>query len=243
MITININKLTINGTIDPEVLNTFYSFLEKRGMEIKFGEPHSSVGNSSSLKLKDGVYILTACSIMNDKPMTPEEYVKSTNRRPTGIYVCENGRSLVVALKGSEAIKLTEDFKDSVTGSICKGIQQGYADFNGKQHTNAFLKAGSPAAQFCDNYSSGAGIERDWWLPSLGEMAMIYRNKSAINNCLRICGGEEIPGDCHWTSTEASSCATWIIGEDYGDTCNNFRDATYRVRPVSSHFDFDPISL
>lgn len=236
MITININELTINGTIDPEVLNALYSFLKKSDRKIELGEPHSSVGNSSSHK--DGVFILTAYSILNDKPMTPEEYVKSTNKRPTGIYVCENGRALVVALKGSEAIKLTEDFKNSVTGSICKGVQQGYADFKGKQHTNAFLKVGSPAAQFCVRYSCGAQTEGDWWLPSLGEMAMIYRNKSAINNCLRICGGEEISGDCHWTSTEASSCATWVIDEENGDTCNNFRDFAYRVRPVSSFFDF-----
>lgn len=239
MITININELTINGTIDPEVLNALYSFLKKSDRKIELGKPHSSVGNSSPLK--DGVFILTAYSILNDKPMTPEEYVKSTNRRPTGIYVCENGRALVVALKGSEAIKLTEDFKDSVTGSICEGVQQGCADFNGKQHTNAFLKAGSPAAQFCNNYSSGAGIEGDWWLPSLGEMAMIYRNKAAINNCLRICGGEEISGDWHWTSTEASSRSTWIFDMDKGDTSNNFRDATYRVRPISSYSG--PISL
>lgn len=236
---INIKELTINGNIDSNVLEALNCLLEVNDRGIQFGRLSQ---NKESSNYKEGVFILMQNKMQREMLVKPKNFSSIKDATATGIYVCEHGHALVVALKGSDNLKLADDTNTLVTGFKCKEREQAYRDFNGKQHTEAFLKIGSPAAEFCANYSCGARGKGFWWIPSFGEMDLMYRNKTAINNCLQICGGEELPNEWHWTITEFSSHSAWILDWDRGNTNYSYRYLIDRVRPVSA-FPLNALSL
>ena len=62
-------------------------------------------------------------------------------------------------------------------------------------------------SQLEPNISLTAG---KWWLPSLGEMFMIYANMTKINYALSlITGATQLVEDWYWTSTENSGTSAW----------------------------------
>lgn len=236
---INIKKLTINGNVDRNALKALNTLLTGNNRNIQFDYISQ---NEQSSNDKEGVFILMQNRKQREILVKPENFSSIKDAVPIGIYVCEHGKALVVALNGSDNLKLTNDTDVLVSGFKCDERETAYRDFNGKQHTEAFLKVESPAAKFCANYSCGARKKSSWWLPSFGEMDLLYRNKTAINNCLRTCGGEDIPNEWHWTSTEWSSRSAWIFYWNDGHTDYYFKSYFNRVRPVSA-FPLNPSSL
>ena len=99
-------------------------------------------------------------------------------------------------------------------------------DWNGKANTAATIKASKAdaitntaqyAPGYCNLYSranaNGHGLTAGkWWLPSLGEMFMIYANMTKINYALSlITGATQIVEDWYWTSTEDSATFAWFL--------------------------------
>jgi len=78
--------------------------------------------------------------------------------------------------------------------------------------TNA-EKALSFAHTYSRKNANGYGLtEGTWWVPSLGEMLMIYSNLTAINYALSlITGAEALSSAFHWTSTEYNANNLWYI--------------------------------
>ena len=119
-------------------------------------------------------------------------------------------------------------------------------DWNGKtntaaQITHAECSSNAYAPGFCHQYSrvnaNGKGLTAGkWWLPSLGEMMMIYANMTKINYALSlISGATPLQEIAYWTSTEYSAANAWNLNLNYG-YADNFAKAsgTRRVRPVSA---------
>ena len=67
-----------------------------------------------------------------------------------------------------------------------------------------------PASVIC---TAGKGLTAGkWWLPSLGEMMMIYANMTKVNYALSlISGATQLVEDAYWTSTEASATNAWLL--------------------------------
>lgn len=124
-------------------------------------------------------------------------------------------------------------------------------DWNGKANTAATIKASKAdaitntaqyAPGYCNLYSranaNGKGLTAGkWWLPSLGEMFMIYANMTKINYALSlITGATQLVGDWYWTSTEDSAPNAWGLNLYDGGTRNWLTKAsdTLRVRAVSA---------
>ena len=93
-------------------------------------------------------------------------------------------------------------------------------DFNGRQHTDAAINASSSAhvtntASYAPGYcraysranSKGKGLTAGyWWLPSNGELLMMYANKLKINYALSLIKGAKLlDSSWYWSSTECSS--------------------------------------
>ena len=55
----------------------------------------------------------------------------------------------------------------------------------------------------------------DWYIPSAGQMALIYMNMSQINAALEKIGGQLINGN-YWTSTECSNGDAWGFDFNFG---------------------------
>ena len=121
-----------------------------------------------------------------------------------------------------------------------------YSDWAGKtntaaQVTHSELSGAAYAPGFCNQYSrtnaNGYGLTAGkWWLPSLGEMMMIYANMTKINYALSLIEGATLLQEtAYWTSTEYSATYAWVLTLGNGGMGNHAKASyTYRVRPVSA---------
>ena len=124
-----------------------------------------------------------------------------------------------------------------------------FADFTGKANTDAIIKASSTtnitnteayAPGFCNKYSrantNGKGLlAGKWWLPSLGELAMIWANFDKINYALsKISGATQLQKTWYWSSTQYSADGAWNLSLGDGSVDYISRFLQGRVRPVSA---------
>ena len=73
------------------------------------------------------------------------------------------------------------------------------------------------------------------YIPSLGEMYLIYLNRKALNQALELIGSDPIKGDWYWTSTEYSATHAWLLNLNDGNAFNGTKASfTLRVRAVSA---------
>ena len=123
-------------------------------------------------------------------------------------------------------------------------------DWNGKANTAAQITHSEASGEgyapgFCHAYSrvnaNGNGMTAGkWWLPSLGEMMMIYANMTKINYALSLINGAtQLVENWYWTSTEISAAGAWLLSLYDGRTFpwNPKGSGAHRVRAVSAFID------
>lgn len=123
------------------------------------------------------------------------------------------------------------------------------ADFAGRANTTAIINASSTtnitnteayASGFCNKYSrtnaNNKGLTAGkWWLPSLGELAMIWANFDKINYALsKINGATQLLATWCWTSTQLSADIAWALEPNSGFVLNYTKFNQFEVRPVSA---------
>ena len=179
-----------------------------------------------------------------------------------GVVIFEGGRHLVVAPTQADALPWSsaevqaelpnygnnETFTAQVAGNNRLAAM---LDFNGRQHTDAAIKASSDAhvtntAAYAPGYcrlysranSKGKGLTAGyWWLPSLGEWLMVYANKAKINYALSLIkGAQQLDTGWYWTSTEYSPANAWFLNFGDGNLNNGISKVKgkFHVRPVSA---------
>ena len=109
------------------------------------------------------------------------------------------------------------------------------------QITHAEASGAGYAPGFCANYSrvnaNNQGLTAGkWWLPSLGEMMMIYANMTKINYALSLINGaDQLQENWYWTSTEYSATYAWYLSLNSGFVSYTAKaSGTFRVRAVSA---------
>nr|DAH56102.1 MAG TPA: Protein of unknown function (DUF1566) [Caudoviricetes sp.] len=122
-------------------------------------------------------------------------------------------------------------------------------DFAGRANTTAIINGSTSsnvtnteayAAGFCNKYSrtnaNGKGLTAGrWWLPSMGEMAMILANFDKINYALsKISGAIQLNTTPYWSSTQGSAGSAWYWGLGVGYMGDYWKFIQYSVRPVSA---------
>lgn len=179
-----------------------------------------------------------------------------------GVVIFEGGRHLVVAPTQADTLPWSsaevqadspnygndDNFAAQVNGNNRLAAM---FDFNGRQHTDAAIKASSDAhvtntaayaPGYCKLYSransKGKGLTAGyWWLPSVGELLMMYANKAKINYALSLIkGAQQLDTSWYWSSTELSPANAWNLGFGVGTLGNwggRVKDKGH-VRPVSA---------
>lgn len=179
-----------------------------------------------------------------------------------GVVIFEGGRHLVVAPTQADALPWSsaevqadspnygndDNFAAQVNGNNRLAAM---FDFNGRQHTDAAIKASSDshvtntaayAPGYCRLYSransKGKGLTAGyWWLPSVGELLMMYANKAKINYALSLIkGAQRLDESWYWSSTERSPAYAWSLyfGDGHLTGWNLKVKVKSRVRPVSA---------
>ena len=210
-------------------LQEIYNFV-KTGKAVT-GPLPKTANNPEPATLADGVYIVTKDG-RADK-FTGTNLILDCDNPVIGIGVKQGDRAVLVALTGAangDDVTLTaHDDKTNYDGYKDTRIDA-VADWNGKANTDHLREIGlNPAIQLKDGE----------YIPSVGEMYLIYTHRKEINAALRHVGGEEIEPLWYWTSTEYSAPNAWYLNNGTG-TLNRNAKASYksRVRPVSA-FNFN----
>lgn len=175
-----------------------------------------------------------------------------------GVLLIEGGRHLVIAptegvdKKWSSKPVSSSDTSGSVqiTGVTTTGDRiTALNDFAGRANTTAIINGSTSsnvtdtdayAAGYCNRYSrtnaNGEGLTAGrWWLPSEGEMAMIFANFDKINYALsKISGATQLQNAWYWSSTQSSVTTAWLLGLNVGFVDNFSKFNQCRVRPVSA---------
>ena len=120
--------------------------------------------------------------------------------------------------------------------------------YNGKENcakilTNTTLAAEGDASAvgWCNAYerinAGGKGLKAGaWWLPSVGELYLMFANYTKINYALsKISGATLLSKQPYWSCTEYSAQYAWRLYFTNGLQNRNVKSSfQYRVRPVSA---------
>ena len=176
--------------------------------------------------------------------------LQSSGEIADGVVVVEGGKVLVVAPTEATSKLTWSSAAISGGGTTTTDRVTAMNDWNGKANTasqiskstsSAVTNTASYAPGFCNLYSranaNGNGLTAGkWWLPSLGEMMMIYANMTKINYALSlISGATQLVEDAYWTSTEYGATLAWTLNLNGGNAGYTTKaSTTNRVRAVSA---------
>ena len=207
------------------------------------------LGGQSLNALEDGIFIMYHNSGGTPLMVKPHKWAALQNGGETadGVVVVEGGKVLVVAPTECDSAGLLWSSEAVSGGGVTTSDRlTAYSDWAGKTNTAAQIQktqcqGASYAPGFCAAYSrtnaNGYGLTAGkWWLPSLGEMMMIYANMTKINYALSlISGAEQLAATWYWTSTESSATGAWYLSLSNG-YMGNYTKASFRgrVRAVSA---------
>ena len=207
----------------------------------------SLLGGLNLNAMNDGVFIMfhrkSDNYLLAVKPDKWASY-QNSGEIAEGVLVVEGGKMLVVA--PTEATLYWSSAAVSAGGKTTTDRLTALDDWTGKTSTAAQIthnecKTESYAPGFCASYSrtnaNGKGLTAGrWWLPSLGELMMIYANMRKINYALSLINGAtQLAETWYWSSTEYSATYAWSLTLYGGNAYGNTKAADQlRVRPVSA---------
>ena len=204
--------------------------------------------------LYDGIFIMyhrksDDCPLM----VMPHKWtnLQNSGEIADGVVVVEGGKILVVAPTESTSKLTWSSAAVSGGGTTTTDRVTAMNDWNGKASTAKIIAASTASAVtntaqyapgYCNLYSranaNGKGLTAGkWWLPSLGEMFMIYANMTKINYALSlISGATQLVEDWYWTSTEYSATNAWhlSLNDGYTGSWSTKASSAGRVRAVSA---------
>lgn len=229
--------------------STQFAFNVSQGKPIAFRigtGPWKFLDTPDNILLGNGVFIM--CHRKSDNfpiMFKPNAWTAQQNAGEVadGVVVVEGGHVLVVA--PTDEAKYWSSAIVAGGGVTTTNREAAYSDWAGRtntesQITHAEMSGESYAPGFCHAYSrmnaNGQGLTAGrWWLPSLGEMMMIYANMTKINYALSLINGAtQLVEQTYWTSTEFGETGAWFLTLSYGYMRGATKSTyTYLARPVS----------
>lgn len=129
-------------------------------------------------------------------------------------YIYIDGENTSGYIDGTTTPQLPSDPAQWIVGAI--------SDFDGARNTEAIIAAqtiegviqdetlGQAVVNFRNDAERNEGFT-DWFVPSCGEYAYMYRNRTALNELLLKAGGVGLTNPAYWTSTERAPDGSWYI--------------------------------
>lgn len=191
--------------------------------------------------IPDGVYILHETLGVR----TVDTWDPKNNDGVVGILLIEDDYKIVVAtedapdnLRKDDPNNLRWSDKSRLINQPVEKLGDAKSDFNGEYYCQKFNSPDFPAAYYCKTYNKG---NHDWYLPSSGELRLIYNHLEEIQTALSIVGGQkfvtawdkDVP--VYWSSTEYSAPYAWTLDLSSGGYGWYTKvNSNCKVRPVSN---------
>lgn len=160
-----------------------------------------------------------------------------------GVAICEGGKCVIVGKDEYADIQWATSNVSGGSGN--KSIENAIADMNGAQNTATIyntLGSNAPAVEYCLKYfakdvqstSPSVGVG-NWYLPSGGELWMIYSHLFEVNRLFKAIGGTPIKRNGgYFSSTEVSAIGAYVLMMEDGRMFSYQKTLTAGVRPVLS---------
>ena len=186
----------------------------------------------TELKLSNGVYIFHETLGIK----TVKGWEQNNNEGVIGILLIEGEHQIMVATEDAPE-NLNWSKETELVNQPVKEIEDAESDFNGEYYCQKLNSPDFPAAYYCLNYNKG---KRIWYLPSSGELWLIYNHLEEIQNALSIVGGQKLVTTwdkdvpVYWSSTEGSATLAWLLNLNSGhlDIWDTKVSTSLKVRPV-----------
>ena len=185
------------------------------------GEDSYSAQRVNSINPKDyadGVYI---CYNDGHNELYDDNNPKDDVR---GIGLVVGSHSLCVSLEDIDDTTLTNRDGESDYDKYISDWDLARMNYDGAENTKHIQEIGTDIKLADGEY-----------IPSLGELYLIYLHKYEINEALSYVYGKQIADDWYWSSTENSATLAWRL--NFRSGCQSARDKSssqFRVRPVSA---------
>ena len=234
-----VGKSAKEGTTHLLMEKTYTDISESFTRKISRKKNNELTTKSDTAFVPDGVYILHETLGVK----TVEGWNPKNNDGVVGVMVVEDEHKIVVALEDSPE-NLTWSKKRGLINQPVEEIEDAESDFNGEMYCRRLDSPDFPAAYYCKTYNKG---NRNWYLPSSGELWLIYNHLEEIQNALSIVGGQKLittwdkDVPVYWSSTESSAAGAWTLYLSNGNLDWYGKVSSSRmVRPVSK-FDFSTL--
>lgn len=225
------------------------SVSDATGKKMILVDENGKPGKFSADVMMDGVFIMYHTKSDNYPRMVkPHKWpsMQSGGEVADGVVIVEGGKVLVVAPTECDSAGLLWSSAAMSGGAVTTTDRvTAMNDWAGKNNTaqiiahstsSAVNNTAAYAPGFCNLYSHGGLGAGKWWLPSAGELMMIYANMTKINYALSlISGATQLAETWYWSSTEYSATDAWFLSL-YTGNLYWFTKASSkgRVRPVSA---------
>ena len=185
------------------------------------GEDSCSAQRVNSINPKDyadGVYI---CYNDGHNELYDDNNPKDDVR---GIGLVVGSHSLCVSLRDIDDTKLTNRDDKPGYDKYISDWDLARMDYDGAENTKHIQKIGTDIK-----------LANGEYIPSLGELYLIYLHKYKINYALGYVHGKLIADEWYWSSTESSALSAWGLYLGNGNQGSGSKSGyQLRVRPVSA---------
>ncbi|WP_296331605.1 DUF1566 domain-containing protein [uncultured Treponema sp.] len=91
-----------------------------------------------------------------------------------------------------------------------------------------------PAWEWVNTYATTANLTGDyasgWYLPTVAELCMLYREKATVNAALEKAGGTKIADAYHWSSSQSSTNSkAWLVKFENGKLMDTYKGNQWYV--------------
>ena len=189
------------------------------------------IKTETELKLSNGVYIFHETLGIK----TVKGWEQDNNEGVIGILLIEGEHQIMVATEDAPE-NLHWSKETELVNQPVKEIEDAESDFNGEYYCRKLNSPDFPAAYYCLNYNKG---KRIWYLPSSGELWLIYNHLEEIQTALDTVGGQKFVTEwdegvpVYMSSTENGDMVAWYLYLSSGNLQLGTKvNGSGKVRPV-----------